>query len=219
MGFILNPRGTSGSGKTELVRRILADYGWSRDCTECLNAIEPIYRTGRSLPFAYRLRHPGHGRPLVVVGHYQRTSGGCDTIRARDGGLPEILRIAGDRASRGHDVLIEGLRLSSEVPLSARLAADHGLHILLLSTPLEQCARHLASARSRLSVIERVTSEENRRVEDACARLLRDAAVETLDFDAARARQLLERDEPRLGVWATGAETPQRPERYASLGR
>ena len=28
MSVIINPRGTSGSGKTELVRRILAGYGW-----------------------------------------------------------------------------------------------------------------------------------------------------------------------------------------------
>lgn len=27
-GVIINPRGTSGSGKTELVRRIMAEYGW-----------------------------------------------------------------------------------------------------------------------------------------------------------------------------------------------
>jgi hypothetical protein len=31
MGSIINPRGASGSGKTELARRILADYGWTAD--------------------------------------------------------------------------------------------------------------------------------------------------------------------------------------------
>jgi len=27
-GLIVNPRGTSGSGKTEFVRRLMAEYGW-----------------------------------------------------------------------------------------------------------------------------------------------------------------------------------------------
>ena len=214
MGLILNPRGTSGSGKTELVRRILAQYGWSGACPERLNSVEPIHRTGRRPPFAYRLRHPRHGRPLVVVGHYQRTSGGSDTIRERDGGLPEIMRFAGDFASRGHDVLVEGLRLSSEVPLSLRFAAGHRLHILLLSTPIERCARNLASrrrvARSSLATIQRVTGAEHRRVEDACVRLRSHATVEVLDFDAAlaRAQQLLDLDECRVAGWAAGSEMP-----------
>jgi len=198
MGLILNPRGTSGSGKTELVLRILAEYGWSCDRSGKLNGVERIYRVGRTHPFAYRVRHPGDGKPLVVVGHYQRTSGGCDTIRVEDGGLPEVMRFAGDFASRGNDVLIEGLCLSSEVPLSAQLAEAHGLYILLLSTPVEQCTRNLASrrhmGRSSLLAIERTTAEEHRRVEDACARLRLHATVEVLDFDAklVRARKLLE---------------------------
>jgi hypothetical protein len=206
MGLILNPRGTSGSGKTELARRILAEYGLSRDRSENLKGVEPIHRPGRRYPFAYRVRHPGDGRPLVVLGHYQRTSGGCDTIRIRDGGMPEIMRFAADFAARDNDVLIEGQRLSSEVTLSEQLAAAHGLYILLLSTPVEKCAHNLASrqraARSRLAAIEMAAAEEHQRVKDACARLRLHATVEVLDFDAAlaRARKLLELDHIRAAA-------------------
>jgi hypothetical protein len=192
MGLILNLRGTSGAGKTELARLILAEYGWRRQCPETHNRVEPVYRAARDVPFAYRLRHPRAGRPLVVIGHYQVTSGGCDTIRAQDGGLAEALRFAGDVASSDHDVLIEGLRLSSEVELSAKLAAQHLLHILRLSTPVEQCVTNLVSrrrvAKSRVRAIEGSTVEEHIRVEDACARLRLHATVEVLNFSQALAR-------------------------------
>ena len=197
MGLILNPRGTSGSGKTELARQIMAAYGWRRDRGEALKDVERIYQSRRELPFAYRLRHPSKGRPLVAVGHYEVTSGGCDTIRARDGGLAEALACAAEFASRDDDVMIEGLRLSSEVALSVKLAAAHPLHILLLSTPVPHCVQNLVvrrrASKSSVPRIGRNTAEEHRRVEEACKRLRPYATVEVLDFDRAlvRARGLL----------------------------
>jgi hypothetical protein len=182
----------------------LAAYGWRRDRGDALNNVEPIYQSRRKLPFAYRLRHPSKGRPLVVVGHYEVTSGGCDTIRARDGGLAEAVAFAGEFASRGHDVMIEGLRLSSEVALSAKLAAAHPLHILLLSTPVARCVQNLVARRraSKSSVprIERNTAEEHRRVEEACERLRPHATVEVLNFDRAlvRAQELLGLEGPGI---------------------
>jgi hypothetical protein len=65
MGVIINPRGTSGSGKTEFVRRILSDYGGAKG-----GHVEPVHREGRERPMAYRLRHPLGGRPLTVLFHY-----------------------------------------------------------------------------------------------------------------------------------------------------
>src|SRR5919112_3307061 len=87
MGIIINPRGPSGSGKTELVRRILAEYGWRRGGT--LDGVQPLFWPRRKAPFAYRLQHPLHGRPLIVLGHYEVTSGGCDPIPGEGGGLSE----------------------------------------------------------------------------------------------------------------------------------
>jgi hypothetical protein len=197
MGTIINPRGTSGSGKTELARRIIAEYGWERGIHHHGSRVEPIYRAGRDRPFGYRLQHPFGGRPLAVLGHYEATSGGCDTIRKVDGGLREIMRSASKHASAGYDVLVEGLRLSSEVDFSRELAQSHGLHILRLSTPLDRCVRNLVSRRrarrDAVASIERNTAAEHRRVDEACERLARDAAVEVLSFDEAliRAQDLL----------------------------
>jgi hypothetical protein len=69
MGHIKNPRVAGGSGKTELVRHVLAEYGWMRSSAITLPGIDPIHRSGRSKPFALRLPHPCGERPLVVLGH------------------------------------------------------------------------------------------------------------------------------------------------------
>jgi hypothetical protein len=174
---IVNPRGTSGSGKTELVRRIAADYGWGES-----GRVELVHREGRVRPIAYRLRHPLGGRPLAVLGHYEATSGGCDTIRAADGGMDEAFRLAGGYAADGHDVLLEGLLLSGEHVRSAALAREHGLHVLRLSTPLDRCirnviARQRAGRRGRASAARTATTQQAD-VEEACRRLRRHASVE-----------------------------------------
>ncbi|WP_230531623.1 hypothetical protein [Microvirga roseola] len=192
MGVIVNPRGTCGSGKTELVRRILAQYGWRRDGRADAGMLEPIHRAGRLHPLGYRLAHPGGGCPLVVIGHYEVTSGGCDTIRATDGGLEEIVRRAADYASTGHNVLIEGLRLSSEYDHSAELAKRHRLHVLHLATPVERCAQNLVrrrrARRDSWRLVVDAVAREHRLVEEACRKLMPHAAVEALGFDDAFAR-------------------------------
>ena len=195
MGIIINPRGTSGSGKTELVRCILAQYGWQPSADGAgAGRLQLMYRPGRSRPLGYRLEHPLGGRPLTVLGHYEITSGGCDTIRAADGGVDEIMRRAADYAARGHDVLIEGQRLSSEYERSAELGRAHDLHILRLTTPPEQCARNLVwrrrARRNTWPSVAGAVADEQELVAEACARLEQHATVETLGFDAAFARAL-----------------------------
>ena len=193
MGVIVNPRGTSGSGKTELVCRLLADCGWGRDG-----------RGGRARPMGYRLRHPRGGRPFLVLGHHEAACGGCDTIRAADGGLDEAFRLADGYASDGHDVLLEGLFLSGEHARSAALAKAHRLHVLRLSTPLDRCIRNVvrrqrAGRRNWASVVRTATTQQAN-IEEACQLLQRHARVEVLDFDGAlrRARELLGLEE----LWA-----------------
>jgi hypothetical protein len=132
-----------------------------------------------------------------VLGHYEATSGGCDTIRVTDGGIQEIMRSVGEYAASGHDVIIEGLHLSREVDLSAELARSQDLHVLRLSTPLDRCIRNLVSRRrtrrDAVPSIERNTVIKHRRVDEACTRLARDTTVEILSFDEAlvRAQDLL----------------------------
>ena len=205
MGVIVNPRGTSGAGKTEFARRIMAAYGWPGE-----GRAEPIRRAGRERPIGYRLPHPGDGRPLAVLGHYEATSGGCDTIPARDGGLDEAFRLASAWACAGHDVLLEGSTLSREHLRSAALAETHALHVLRLATPFDLCVRNLVvrqhARRDAVAGIARVAAAMDAEVEAVCECLRRSrASVEALGFDNALRRagdllRLVQATEVRPGL-------------------
>jgi hypothetical protein len=199
VSVIVNPRGAGGAGKTELVRRVLAGYGWRRCGPLAADVeIEMLCPDGRSRPMGLRIGHPHGLRPLAVVGDYGVTSGGgCDSIRRADGGLPVAVALARDAAAAGHDVLIEGFQLSREYRLSAALADAGRLHVLRLATSPERCARNLV-ARRRLrrdawEALAKRAAVQAGEVAEACTHLPAGAQVEALAFDAAllRARRLL----------------------------
>lgn len=190
---IVNPRGAGGAGKTELVRRIMADYGRGRD-----GRAEPIRHARPERPVGYRFTHPHGGPPVVVLGHYESTSGGCDTIRLTDGGMDEVFRLADAWATAGYDVVLEGLLLSTEHTRSAALAELHELHVLRLTTPIERCVGNLITRRrarrDTWPLIARTAAVLDDEVNEACLRLRRSAAsVEVCGFEQAlrRARELL----------------------------
>lgn len=197
-GLIINPRGTSGSGKTELARRIMAEYGWRRGAVGAPSgAIRPLERPGCLRPLGYRLQHPLGNRPLTIVGHYERTSGGCDAIRLAEGGMQTVIRVASEEAAAGCDVLIEGSRLSSEYRLSGELARAHRLHVICLVTPSDECVANLMKRRrARQDSRPRIATAletEVKAISEACRKLMASAAVENLAFASAleRARALL----------------------------
>lgn len=159
--MILNVRGTSGSGKTTLAREIMQVYGGTR-----LNFKEP----GRRRPLGYLLRAEGH-KPLAVIGSYESSCGGCDTINCYD----RVFALARESHGQGCDVLMEGLLLSEETQRTIRLHQDGiPLVVVHMQVDIEQCivdvkARRLAqgnerplneeNTRRRVGVIERAVSK------------------------------------------------------------
>ena len=87
MGTIFNIRGTAGSGKTEVVRRVLSASDIRR---------KVVLGAGTTLPPATLIH--GRGRTLAIIGSYDVRSGGCDRIKVSQGGiarhsrLPSVLR-------------------------------------------------------------------------------------------------------------------------------
>jgi hypothetical protein len=132
-----------------------------------------------------------------VLGHYERTSGGCDTIRNADGGLDEIFSYADRAAAAGESIIMEGLWLSSEHIRSRALASRHELHVLRLTTSAEQCSRNLIRRRrlprSALTELRRRSADERARIDATCEKLSSASIVHDVDFDEGLrlARRLL----------------------------
>lgn len=137
--MIFNLRGTSGSGKTHLVREIMARYGG-----------RVAYREeGRRQPIGYTFGRPGGGRGLAVIGHYETACGGCDTIPK----MERIFELVRASAEQGFDVLFEGLLISADVNRHVELhewCQAHGqeLQVIALTTPLDVCIDSINARRA-----------------------------------------------------------------------
>jgi hypothetical protein len=68
--MLINLRGTSGSSKTTIVRRLLHQWG-----------ARPIFGLlGLRAPVAYRLDRAPLDAPVYVLGPYRTSCGGCDAL-------------------------------------------------------------------------------------------------------------------------------------------
>lgn len=128
---IISVRGTSGSGKTHLVRAV-----WGK-----FKTAEPTFREGRKRPIFYALKRPGRKRPLYVLGSYETVCGGCDTIKTAD----EVFELIEQLSPLG-DVMYEGLLLSGEVRRSLTLPQKTAHHVFI-NLPLEKCLSQVNSRR------------------------------------------------------------------------
>ena len=135
--MIISIRGTSGSGKTFLVRAIMAEYA-TRD---------PVMVPWNKRPVAYHLTRPTH-RPLIVLGSYENKCGGCDTLAHITNFTDYIFDMVKWGHNFGADVVFEGLLMHSEVRRTAQLQADaFPIFVIALNTPLEVCLESINQRR------------------------------------------------------------------------
>lgn len=124
--MIVNIRGTSGSGKSTLVRQIMDLY----------EPRQPQFIEGRKRPTHYVLgRKDGGrdgGRDLAVLGHYETTCGGCDTIPE----MEQIFQLARFCHRAGYDVIFEGLLISADFNRTFALHQD-GFPLLVAHLDLD----------------------------------------------------------------------------------
>lgn len=133
--MILNPRGTSGSGKSTVVRRLLPSY----------LGIQQIFEDGRRQPIATMYSKGLNGaRPLFVPGHYNTACGGCDTIKTPDK-VYELIRAA--VKGEGCNVIFEGIIIQDDTRRLLELNAENPVNVIELSTPIEQCLAGIQSRR------------------------------------------------------------------------
>ena len=137
--MILKIHGTSGAGKTTIVRNIM----------EHANQILPIGPLRK--PESYKLLIPNEVTPLYVIGSYESTCGGMDTILQVD----RQIELVSKYAAMGH-VIYEGLLMSTYYGKFGTAMEQYGQdHIwAFLDTPEDVCiervkARRLAAGNTK----------------------------------------------------------------------
>jgi len=131
--MIISLRGTSGCGKTHLVRNIVRLYSQHRAIM--------VPRRKRAL-YEIHGRNPG-GRALVTPGHYEIANGGIDTLPD----LPSAYGIALWAAMQHHDVLMEGKNMSDGLAhVTGLLARGFDARLVFIDEPLDVC---IASVHAR----------------------------------------------------------------------
>lgn len=181
--MIVTIRGTSGSGKSTLARRIMEHYPYG----------EPAWTARRRNPLYYEMRRvdieSNHqlGRTLRVLGHYATPAGGGDTLD----GLNQISELVQDAHDWGHDVLYEGLVVSSDfLRVEAMHRSDLPVAVIGLSTSLEECLDSVRARRAEkgndAELNPKATEDKHRAVELMMTRFQK-AGVPTfvLDREAA----------------------------------
>lgn len=142
--MIIQVRGTSGSGKTWVMRQIMSRLAG-------MPMRKPVYKEGRKNPAWYEFQN---GR-VVVLGSYESVCGGCDNVGSA-GKVYELIHEVDQRYTsveldeNSEEVLCtpaivcEGLLLSEDVKWSSQLP---DLHVLFLTTPIDTCLTQIKSRR------------------------------------------------------------------------
>src|SRR6266576_2151350 len=126
--MIISLRGTSGSGKSHLVRQVTNRYERHREWHK-LGRVKPYY--------VVHGRNP-RGRCLVVPGHYEIANGGVDTLKTLD----DAYSIAQWAARQEFDVLMEGKNMSDGVGhVNGLMCEKFDVRVVHIDEPIEQCVQ------------------------------------------------------------------------------
>ena len=128
---VINIRGTSGSGKTTIVRNILNHGKW-HSFKDSNNKIRGYFSP--DLHWA-------------IIGSYENDCGGCDTIKHQ----VEVEELVEKFVDHQYNVLFEGLLLSTIsqrwIDFSRRLSPKANVLFCYLTTPIEECVNRVKARR------------------------------------------------------------------------
>jgi len=128
--MVIQIRGTSGSGKTTVMRKVMEEYKWAKHFID-----------GRKNPLFYTAKK---GK-IAVLGHYEGLAcGGCDTI----GSARQVFDVM--KEVDAEVILAEGLLLSEDTKWALQMGDVLGesLQVVFLTTPLDQCLDRIKQRRS-----------------------------------------------------------------------
>lgn len=133
--MIIQIRGTSGSGKTTVMRTVM------RGLVEDDSTLDQCFISNRKKPIAYRHR----GTNTLILGHYESTCGGCDNV----GSAAKVYDLIQSHYNSSYNILCEGLLLSEDTKWTKSLfdTYGNGLQVYFLTTSLEDCLRRVRNRR------------------------------------------------------------------------
>ena len=139
---IINIRGTSGSGKTFLVREVMRRAEVQSNCTPLLlTGFHPV--SGRDILLGYDYPRS----KISVIGNYGPDCGGCDKFSWKGAADWVQMQVVG-AAGSGQRVIFEGLMVSSwSLPRFQALEKVAPVKVIVLSTPLEECLEAIRQRR------------------------------------------------------------------------
>ena len=134
--MIVNLRGTSGSGKSTIVREVMGVFQQK----------VPRYCEGRKQPTGYELFDTVYSK-LFVPGHYESPCGGCDTL-SFSGSQDRIWEWIREHHARGYNVLFEGVIIGDDNKRTIQAHRDKlPLLLIELTTNLNNCLAGIQARR------------------------------------------------------------------------
>lgn len=179
--MIIQLRGTSGSGKSHIVRGIKQE----------LIGMARFKEAGRRQPIGYGGTLPS-GPYIAIPGHYETPCGGCDTIPD----LTKVFDTVRTAALSAKHVLFEGLLASEDTRRTLELRewihGDQELRIIFIDTPIEACLAGIQLRRDNRGDTKPInpanTTNRVRTIRRACEKLREQGVdVRTTDRDGAAA--------------------------------
>jgi hypothetical protein len=170
---IVSIRGTHGSGKSTIVKKIIDKY-----------AGRPLNPNARGACAGYYATLP-NGETVYIVGSYHNACGGCDGIQP----YSDIIQLmeAAERLYQPH-ILLEGALVSSSYGSIGHWMNERDGVFAFLDTPLEVCLERIKTRRAAKGNFEplnpkntTVKHENVHRTKDQMARL--GSRVRIVDID------------------------------------
>lgn len=139
MAVIVQIAGTSGSGKSHLMRSFMDELAKKASWTE-------EFVDGRTRPLGYVWKGASQ---IFVPGAYDSPTGGCDTIKD----VSQVFSLVHGWYQKGYSVVFEGLFCMNQTRAPQLVAKiHHGYHVLQLTTPLATCMESINNRRAERGV-------------------------------------------------------------------
>lgn len=151
--MIIDIRGTSGSGKSSIVHRLLGNVTKTVGGLLVLGPTvlarktsdwKPYYKEGRRQPLYYLSCNRTNN--VAILGHYETVCGGVDTLCGKGINSQFTYDLAA-KLSKSYHVIMEGIISSEQYGRVSTLAQTHPVNVLYLTTSIPDCLEAIRQRR------------------------------------------------------------------------